>query len=801
MNDAVHTLLKALCHLEKKNRMLYSTSGASGQTAPAPLADLPFIELSLRPNAKEAIPPEEKSAPFLGSGLVLTHVSDALLKMAGLQAPLANPTDIFTTTPWALALLCSDAPPALNSAAVRIRKVDGSSIPAQAFPLPEASSPPRDTWRLIILPVDPSSYDNTNTLAHAMAENMADLQWAKDLNGRYLFANKATRETLLCYEDADLLGRDDIYFARRQQALDRRHTIHEHTVANDFEVLESCTPTRFLEEGYAKDEYLALEVQKGPLYAPQGVLIGTVGTARNITRQKQAEDALRRVEQHFELVLRATNDVLWHYDIASDTLTCNKIAEQHLPQTHSEHARPSLPTKDIERANEYVRRFFKEGGDNLQHECKLQNADGKVFWLLTRGSVIERDEKNTPLLAVGAHADITELKAAESAADSATRAKSAFLATMSHEIRTPLNGVLGMLQVLSSEYSNGEQRKIAHAALDSGRKLLSIINDILDFSSIDASTTSVKAKPFCIRDAAQSALETFRQEAQRKNLDLSCTLDAGLPDLVVGDEQRIRQILFNIISNAIKFTCKGFVRLTISSLQASGPEDIRLLIGVEDSGIGIAPEILPHIFDPFFQADGSYRRRYQGTGLGLGIVHSLVSMMHGSISVESTPGTGTTVYCSIVLKKAALHESPGLDVVENPPPKLAPTHILLAEDEYVNQVATTYLLEKDGHTVTIATDGPKVIKLLRTHTPDCILMDIQMPGMDGMDVTKAIRSGVVEGVQKIPIIALTAHALTGDKEMFLESGMDGYLSKPIDADALRRELHRVLYGKLKAPRS
>jgi hypothetical protein len=815
MMYAVHALLKALWRLEKENETLRSALSGTQHAAQArPLGGLPYAEVALRPGAGEQTGGEAgeqtgeqagkqaDTSPEMGRDLYVSHVSDALLELAGMTAPLKDPADIFTAVPWQLALLCTQSTPVLVSIPLRIRTAQGGSLPVLAMPLPlphHDSAASRTSWRFMVLPVDGVPCEDGINLTRAMADNMIDMLWAKDTKGRYLFANRAICEKLLCCDGIDPLGRDDIYFARRQRALGWQHTFGELCLNSDDIVLLSQKPGRFVEDGLVQNKYLALEVQKSPLYDPRGVLIGTVGTGRDITRQKEAEEALRRSEHRFGMVLRATSDIIWAYDIAKDTMTCGKMdspdpframQECHcLPVHHEE-------LKDIK---DHVSRFFREGGDNLQHEFNLTAHDGNTIWLLSRGRVMEFDEKGAPLLAVGSHTDITELKTAQVAAEAAAKAKSAFLATMSHEIRTPLNGVLGMLQILGNEITDPKPLRLTRTALDSGRKLLAIINDILDFSTIDAGAAPLDHAPLRIRETVNSVLANFSEEVRQKGLTLTAVVDRAVPDVLVGDESRIRQILFNLVGNAVKFTREGSVRVDVLLLTAPADEEARLLVTVEDTGIGMEAEMLPRIFDPFFQVDGTYRRRYQGTGLGLGIVRSLVSMMHGNISVESTPGMGTTICCSLLLRKAQPQEQPA-GGQEQEIPALPPARILLAEDEEVNRMAATYLLRKMGHTVTAATSGLHVIELLQDHEPDCILMDIQMPDMDGIETTKVIRGGQIAGLENIPIIALTAHAMKGDKEIFLAAGMDGYISKPIDAAELQRELYRILHtGKNKKP--
>ncbi|BAH75335.1 ATP-binding protein [Solidesulfovibrio magneticus] len=389
------------------------------------------------------------------------------------------------------------------------------------------------------------------------------------------------------------------------------------------------------------------------------------------------------------------------------------------------------------------------------------------------------------------------LQSAKIAAESANKAKSVFLANMSHEIRTPLNGVLGMLQLLDTTAPNDEQKEYLLGAVQSTNRLARLLSDILDISRIEAGRMDIVELEFNIQNTWDSIKELFALEARRKGLVLEFGCVKDLPLLLIGDEVRLRQILFNLVGNAVKFTEKGKIRIDASLLPllpSSKSSAIRVLITVHDTGVGIPEEYIKDIFEPFVQADGSYTRRFQGAGLGLSIVRRLVNLLGGDIAIDSTLGEGTTVYLSLPLKIPVAKQNL-LELKANPviTPSLSSLRILIAEDDTVSSLTCKRMLEKTGSSVTSVKDGKEALQLLCEKVFDLILMDIQMPVMDGVDATRAIREGRAgEDKASIPIIAMTAYAMTGDKEKFLEAGMNDYISKPVEMETLKEVIERVM---------
>jgi PAS domain S-box-containing protein len=426
------------------------------------------------------------------------------------------------------------------------------------------------------------------------------------------------------------------------------------------------------------------------------------------------------------------------------------------------------------------------------------------------------------------------VEALEKAKESAVRAnavKDRFLANVSHELRTPLNGLLGMLQIIASSDLTPELREYVHNADLTGRTLLRIISDILDFSRMQAGALTLDIAPFDVRQTLTSTLEIFRDAAEKKGLSLECALEGDFPPFLRGDEARIRQILFNLLGNSLKFTLRGSILLRGTLLPAAQGENPRLILSVSDTGIGIPQAMQAAVFDAFTQIQSKDIRKLQGTGLGLGIVRQLAEQMGGSVSLESLPGQGTTVRCTLSLEAMPDGEAPSPPGEESPRAEeeedpLPPLTVLVAEDDRVSRIAMRLFLQRQGHSVFCVENGRQALEALLLYPFDCLISDVLMPEMDGLELTRRIRQGLWDDISPgsalrealpgdlparggppgsipadLPIVSASAHAMHGDREHFLQAGMDFYLAKPLNAAELARVLALVAAKRAACQRS
>ncbi len=402
---------------------------------------------------------------------------------------------------------------------------------------------------------------------------------------------------------------------------------------------------------------------------------------------------------------------------------------------------------------------------------------------------VESEERNRKLVALA-----EQLGRARIEALSANQAKSDFLATMSHEIRTPLNGVLGVTQLLQDSGLNEDQGRLAQTIRTSGEILLRILNDVLDLSKIEAGKMDLEPISFDPDELVQSTTSLWRPRAEEKGLDFAIELARGGPKRLHGDPVRLKQILFNLIGNAIKFTESGSVRALIQIMPLT-PGRAVLRAEVTDTGVGISPEAQQKLFTAFSQGDGATSRKYGGTGLGLAICKRLVELMGGTIECKSTPGEGSRFSFEAPLKIAEASADLSETGPDNRPEQFEASEmdaaggprILLAEDNPINQEVIRGFLKYRGWTCDVAHDGVEAVEAFKAGAYDLVLMDIQMPGKDGYEATRSIRDLGGSG-ETTPIIALTANAMRGDDKRCLDAGMDGYVSKPIDRPAFFAEM-------------
>jgi PAS domain S-box-containing protein len=439
-----------------------------------------------------------------------------------------------------------------------------------------------------------------------------------------------------------------------------------------------------------------------------------------------------------------------------------------------------------------------------------RKRSGELYWVSsTVVPLMDEDGQIAQYIAI--RTDISERKEAESAlirakeaAEQANRVKSDFLANMSHEIRTPMNGIIGMTELTLDTDLSAEQRDHLNMVKTSADSLLHIVNEILDFSKIEAGRMDIESIEFSLSQMLRDSTASLVVRAKQKNLELLLQVAPDVPDRLIGDPGRLRQVIVNLVSNAVKFTHEGKIEVAVSRIKANLGAQAELGFSVRDTGIGIAKEKFDVVFDSFSQADTSTTRKYGGTGLGLTISAQLVALMGGGrIGLESEVGQGSTFHFKLRLSvgaddaiMTALGEplQPGVPLI--PRHSLRETrrklNLLLAEDNVVNQALAVRLMQKLGHTVTLANNGIEAVQHWQTGGFDAILMDIDMPLMNGYEATERIRAHELATGGHIPIVAMTAHAMRGARETCLQHGMDAYLAKPIDTEALWRALDGLM---------
>ena len=546
------------------------------------------------------------------------------------------------------------------------------------------------------------------------------------------------------------------------------------------------------------DWYRALWVVAGVVAVFVTLILASVAVVQwHLTSMAGTRSELARSKRTLEQALDAMHDGFLLCDPQDRVLAWNRRYLELFPWL-APMMKVGLPFRDL--AMTAARSMPQAGADDgaraawVEHRLAARaRGDGAHAQVVAGDIVVHSIERRTAdQSVVSVHRDITaaerELAGAKAAAEAASQAKSRFLAAMSHEIRTPLNAVLGMNGLLLASPLNPVQRQHAELIRSSGQILLSLINDILDLSKIEAGKMELELADFDLADTVRDVISLLDVRAQAKGLVLSLFCPGDLIRVVRGDASRLRQVLFNLIGNALKFTHHGSVAVSLSQREM-GATHIELTVAVRDTGIGIKPEAMATLFDRFSQADSSTARRFGGSGLGLAIAQEIAHLMGGRVVVSSTPGQGSDFRAMLMLARGT-HQAQEPERDSLPGRSARPLRILVAEDNGVNQILIKALLDQLGHFSDIVANGIEVLRQVQAAHYDLVLMDIQMPEMDGEAATRNIRA-LPEPVGRIPIIAMTANAMAEDRANYLAAGMDDYVAKPINAHALAAAIDGV----------
>ena len=542
----------------------------------------------------------------------------------------------------------------------------------------------------------------------------------------------------------------------------------------------------------------------GQLHCEAGVGARIFGTFQDISDRKVAAETLKEKTEFLSTLLNAMPSPTYYKDLQGRYLGVNKAFVEVFGHTEAELLGKTvfdvLPSNIAKIVSDKDNELFLNPGLQV-YECRILDASGQSREVLMQKATFT-DSAGRVAGLIGTNLDITDRKRMEVAlkeerqmltetnrklqevsmrAEAASRAKGEFLANMSHEIRTPLNAIIGMSELLEFDPTGPNTADYLETIRTSGDSLLAVISDVLDFSKIEASQLPLERLPVLLRPCVESVMHMISISAAKKELAFRCTIPDDMPEAIFGDVTRLRQILVNLLSNAVKFTQSGEVALTLSFRKG---DDGRLWLGfsVKDSGIGIPASQIENIFNSFSQVDASISRRYGGTGLGLAISQRLVELMNGRMRVESQPGKGSDFHFEIPVEIAPSdilpahpesHSEPDADLAGR-----CPIRILVAEDNPVNQRLVALMLKRLGYSAGLASNGLEVLEFLKSNPCDLILLDVQMPEMDGLEVARSVCQSYA-GATRPRMVALTANALDGDRESCMAAGMDGYLSKPV----------------------
>jgi len=627
-----------------------------------------------------------------------------------------------------------------------------------------------------------------------IVEQANDIIYRGDKNGFCLFINSIASR-ILGFSQQELLGRHFTEMVTKDQI--------ENVVAFYTKQRETLTENTYFEFTVnTKSGGIKWLGQNVSLIIEDGEIIGTSAVARDITNQKQADEQIKRNEEKFRSIIENMELGLLEVDTKGMVISSNHRFAQMTGYSEADliGKDPSLLLTDV--ASKKIidsKNIERKAGSSSVYEIKGKKKNGEPIWLMISGA--PRFDKGGDFIgSIGIHMDITEqkrllnqLEIAKSLAEESSKAKETFLAHMSHEIRTPLNSVLGMTHLLGDTNPTEEQKDYLETIKYSSEILLNIISDILDISKIEAGEAEFNETTFDLTELVKAQQKTFAFRMQEKAVKVELDLDEKINTQVIGDKMFINQILMNLLGNACKFTEKGQIKLSVLKGEEIN-ENVFIHLTVEDTGIGINKVHIDQIFESFKQADQTTGLTYGGTGLGLSIAKHLVELHGGEIEVESKINVGTCFHLKIPFKKT------DLPLIENKPEEKRPIakrlkgiNVLVAEDNLMNQKFLSKVLDKCQIKYTVCDNGEMALKQAENEIFDLVLMDIQMPIMNGYETTKAIRK-LSNANKDIPIIALTASALVDERKKVLEVGMNDHLSKPFSPDQLRTAVEALILG-------
>lgn len=528
-------------------------------------------------------------------------------------------------------------------------------------------------------------------------------------------------------------------------------------------------------------------------YDNSGTPVRMSGTVQDITDRKRVERKLQETVERYNSLKKYNHDAVFSLDLRGHVINANAMAEK---LTGYEISKMTGQRFSMFIGESKLRDILSAAKSNFSTPAidksinSIRQKDGQEAEVLATVAPIIIGGENVGFYIIAK--DIREQKQlliAKEAAERTNRAKSEFLAMMSHEIRTPMNGIIGMTDLMIEMNELSEtQKEYLEIIRKSGDTLLAIINDILDFAKIEAGKSELHESTFDLRLAVSETLDILKVRANEKGLALSFNADPAIPGLVIGDPDRLKQILMNLIGNALKFTYSGGITVEVSCL-SQAVQQLRLCFAVKDTGIGIPEEKVALLFKPFSQLDQFMTRRFEGTGLGLAITKKLVEMMEGKIWVEQHQGPGVTFKFEVTLGAVYPQEDedPGMEQHQG----ARKLHILIAEDNEVNQIVLQKMLEQQGHTTKTVANGYEVIQAVAYEAFDIIFMDVHMPEMNGLDAAKVLKETLAPGACPV-IIAVTANALNEDRNLCLQAGMDDYICKPLKSTIISETLQKYI---------